>query len=53
MKKILLVTDTWAPQVNGAVTTWMNLKNLLIEKGYSIEVIHAFDYSTFSVQGYK
>ena len=53
MKKILLVTDTWAPQVNGAVTTWMNLKNLLIEKGYSIEVIHPFDYSTFSVPGYK
>ena len=39
MKKILLVTDTWIPQVNGVVTTWVNLKNLFIEKGYSIEVM--------------
>ena len=32
MKKILLVTDTWIPQVNGVVTTWVNLKNLFIDK---------------------
>ena len=53
MKKILLVTDTWIPQVNGVVTTWVNLKNLFIDKGYSIEVIHPFDYPTFSAPGYK
>tara|TARA_Y100000590_G_C15613074_1_gene974624 strand:+ start:185 stop:1213 length:1029 start_codon:yes stop_codon:yes gene_type:complete len=53
MKKILLVTDTWVPQVNGVVTTWVNLKNLFIEKGYSIEVIHPFDYRTLSLPGYK
>ena len=25
MKKVLLVSDTWTPQVNGVVTTWKNL----------------------------
>ena len=48
-----MVTDTWIPQVNGVVTTWINLTDLLQDKGYSVDVIHPFDFRTFYLPGYR
>jgi glycosyltransferase involved in cell wall biosynthesis len=40
MKKILLVTDAWHPQVNGVVTTLTNLANQAKKSGDKIYVYH-------------
>ena len=39
MKKILFVTDTWSPQVNGVVTVTESLRNHLIARGYDVPLI--------------
>ena len=38
MKKILIVSDAWEPQVNGVVTTLRNLKKTLEQQGYTVDV---------------
>lgn len=40
MKKILLVTDAWAPQRNGVTTVLSRLSLLLEKRGYEVAVIH-------------
>ncbi len=39
MKKVLFVTDTWEPQVNGVVTVTQCLRDRLIERGYAVPLI--------------
>ncbi len=39
MKKILIVTDAWSPQVNGVVTTLKTVIDHLTDKGHEIKVI--------------
>lgn len=37
--KLLLVTDAWYPQVNGVVSTWNNISNI-IKKKHEVLVLH-------------
>lgn len=39
MKKILIVSDAWAPQVNGVVTTLQTVIGMLRKQGHDISVI--------------
>jgi len=50
MKKLLLFTDAWSPQVNGVVTT---LKNVIRESSWDIEVVNPTMFRTFSCPGYS
>ena len=40
MKKILIITDAWEPQVNGVVTTMTTVVKHLKKKSYNVEVLH-------------
>lgn len=51
--KIALVTDTWAPQVNGVVTTLVALVDQLRAKGHEVEVIQPYQFKTRPCPGYK
>ena len=46
MKKILLVTDTWTPQVNGVVRVLHALVPLLEARGYEVTVIEPGQFRT-------
>ena len=37
MKKILIITDAWEPQVNGVVTTMTTVVKKLKEKNFKVE----------------
>jgi len=50
--KILLVSDAWAPQVNGVVTTYTNLLKEITEQGISVDVIEPNDYTTVPLPRY-
>lgn len=52
MKKILLVTDAWAPQRNGVTTVLHRLSLLLEKRGYEIVVIHPELFSTVPLPVY-
>ncbi len=43
---LLIVTDAWAPQVNGVVTTIRNLAQQLEERGYQVSLITPEQYWT-------
>jgi glycosyltransferase involved in cell wall biosynthesis len=51
--KIALVTDTWAPQVNGVVTTLVALAEQLQLMGHNVEVIQPYQFKTTPCPGYK
>jgi len=54
MKKILIFTDAWHPQVNGVVRTYEFLKIELEKSGHIVEVIGPTDCkSTISAPGYE
>ena len=53
MKKVLLVSDTWTPQVNGVVTTWKNLINHAKNENINFEIIHPFLFKNFAWPFYK
>ena len=53
MKKVLLITDTWSPQVNGVVNTWKNLIKLSKENNLNIEVLHPFLFFNITWPFYK
>jgi hypothetical protein len=38
--KLVLVTDAWQPQVNGVVTTLVELVREMQALGHQVEVIH-------------
>ncbi len=46
MKKILIVTDTWAPKVDGVVRSIEHRTRLLKEHGYNIEIVHPGEFLT-------
>ena len=50
--KIALITDAWQPQVNGVVTTLVELVRELEELGHGIEVIHPGLFKTRPRPGY-
>jgi len=50
--KIALITDAWQPQVNGVVTTLIELVRELEALGHRIEVIHPGLFKTRPCPGY-
>ena len=50
--KIALVTDAWRPQINGVVTTLVELVDQLNAKGHVVEVIHPDLFRTRPCPGY-
>jgi glycosyltransferase involved in cell wall biosynthesis len=40
MRKILIVTDAWPPQVNGIITSVMETKRRLEDTGFNVHIIH-------------
>ncbi len=50
--KVALVTDAWAPQVNGVVTTLVELVRELTLLGHVVEVIHPGLFRTRPCPGY-
>ena len=53
MKKVLLVSDTWTPQVNDVVTTWKNLISHSKRQGVTFVIIHPFLFKSFAWPFYK
>jgi len=52
MKKILIITDAWEPQVNGVVTTMTTVVKKLKEKNFKVMVIHPGMFHTFPLPNY-
>jgi glycosyltransferase involved in cell wall biosynthesis len=50
--KIALVTDAWQPQVNGVVTTLVELVEGLRDSGHQVQVIHPGLFKTRPCPGY-
>lgn len=50
--RIALVTDAWRPQINGVVTTLVELVDNLREQGHTVEVIHPGLFDTRPCPGY-
>ena len=50
--KIALVTDAWTPQVNGVVTTLLELVRELTAAGHQVEVIQPGQFRTRPCPGY-
>ena len=50
--KIALVTDAWQPQVNGVVTTLVELVKELTLAGHSVKVIEPGQFATRPCPGY-
>lgn len=52
MKRLLLVTDAWAPQTNGVVTTLRSVVAHLPELGYRADVVHPGLFDTAPLPTY-
>jgi glycosyltransferase involved in cell wall biosynthesis len=52
MKKILLVTDAWSPQVNGVVRVLNALIPLLEKRGYEVTIIEPSQFRTVPLPFY-
>jgi glycosyltransferase involved in cell wall biosynthesis len=50
--KIALITDAWQPQVNGVVTTLVELVREVTRAGHEVDVIHPGQFSTRPCPGY-
>ncbi|MEO7547469.1 MAG: glycosyltransferase family 1 protein [Ramlibacter sp.] len=50
--KIAIVTDAWQPQVNGVVTTLVELCRELAQAGHVVEVVHPGHFRTRPCPGY-
>ncbi len=50
--KLLLITDAWAPQVNGVVTTLVELVKELRAHGHTVQVVHPGQFRTRPCPGY-
>lgn len=37
--RILIVSDAWLPQINGVVRTYQRMTTMLLERGYTVDVI--------------
>lgn len=51
--KLALVTDAWRPQVNGVVTTLVELERGLRDRGHEVEVIEPSGFRRFPCPGYR
>jgi glycosyltransferase involved in cell wall biosynthesis len=51
--KIALVTDAWLPQVNGVVTTLLELQDGLWTRGHEVTVIEPSAFRRFPCPGYR
>ncbi|MDE2297105.1 MAG: glycosyltransferase, partial [Burkholderiales bacterium] len=51
--RIALVTDAWQPQVNGVVTTLLELVAGLSERGHEIVLIEPRGFRRFRCPGYR
>ena len=51
--KIALVTDAWLPQVNGVVTTLLELQEGLWSRGHELVVIEPSAFKRFRCPGYR
>lgn len=51
--KIALVTDAWQPQVNGVVTTLVELVRGLAEAGHDLLVVEPGPFRRFACPGYR
>lgn len=50
--RIVLITDAWVPQVNGVVTTLVELVEALQSRGHEVLVIHPGQFQTRPCPGY-
>ena len=51
--KICIVTDAWLPQVNGVVTTLVELQQGLVARGHEVVVIEPSSFKRFACPGYR
>lgn len=51
--KILLVTDAWKPQVNGVVTTLVELEQGLTALGHEVVLVEPSGFRRFACPGYR
>lgn len=51
--KLALVTDAWLPQVNGVVTTLVELHQGLLARGHEVVVIEPSSFKRFPCPGYR
>jgi glycosyltransferase involved in cell wall biosynthesis len=51
--KIALVTDAWSPQINGVVTTLVELVRAVRERSHEVEVIEPSPFRRFPCPGYR
>ena len=51
--KIAIVTDAWLPQVNGVVTTLLELQQGLEARGHEVVMLEPSPYPRFACPGYR
>ena len=51
--KLALITDAWLPQVNGVVTTLLELQDGLWQRGHEVVVIEPSAFRRFACPGYR
>jgi glycosyltransferase involved in cell wall biosynthesis len=51
--KLALITDAWLPQVNGVVTTLLELQDGLWARGHEVVVIEPSAFRRFACPGYR
>jgi glycosyltransferase involved in cell wall biosynthesis len=51
--KLLLVTDAWHPQVNGVVTTLVEVVRGMAARGHEVELIEPSGFQRFACPGYR
>ena len=52
MKKLLLITDAWYPQINGVVTTLTHMVTYLQQQQLAVEIIHPARFRTLPCPTY-
>ena len=52
MKRIVIVTDAWHPQVNGVVTTYEALRVRVQKRGYEVSIVHPGLFTTVPLPVY-
>jgi glycosyltransferase involved in cell wall biosynthesis len=51
--KIAIVSDAWLPQVNGVVTTLVELRQGLIARGHEVVMVEPSGFRRFACPGYR
>ncbi|MBB2970559.1 glycosyltransferase family 1 protein [Mesorhizobium sp. RMAD-H1] len=44
MRRLVIVTDAWHPQVNGVVRTLTHIRDLMSARGYAVTIVSPSDY---------